>query len=295
LNIDSDNKRLVPPHLRTPQFPKCESGKSMSIITGTISNGLIALAADSLLTDPNTGSKSYVDKISVVDFSDDEVLVAQAGLSSITNRIIEIMREKSGSLKINHVKVVIDVAEESVREVKDRLDNEQKDYVARNGASLVLAFYCSKKPYLYTLDFSGSGVVNAAEKNFVSAGIGSPLANYLLSEFSSPHNVSWLVTSIFVVKKVKDNNAFCGGNTTIKLIYPDRGAQNLSQNFINFMEKNITSIDEKTKSVRNKQTLSALMSATKKVREIFIAPVKKHLKNSVKKANLTLDNPNHLG
>lgn len=67
----------------------------MTILAGIICKEFIVLGADSQLNDPQDGS------IENVDFLDNHVLVAEACVPSIPNRVVEIMREKASDKKIN--------------------------------------------------------------------------------------------------------------------------------------------------------------------------------------------------
>src|ERR1035438_10053582 len=126
----------------------------------------MVLASDSQITDLSTGEVSYVDKISVVEFWPNEhVLIAQGGLWPLTNRIVEMIREKAREkeYKITSPQTVTNLVEESIRTAKLPLDEDQQKYVNQHASGLLVAFYVGKKPYLYTVGCDGSGIVNAAE------------------------------------------------------------------------------------------------------------------------------------
>jgi 20S proteasome alpha/beta subunit len=276
MNFD-DKKRLVPYQFKPPQFAKCER-KSVTILTGIICQDAIVLASDSQMTDIVSGDVSYIDKIGVVNFVAGQALVAQAGLPSITNRVVETMREKAHGIKVTDWRIVTQIAEDSIRETKIPLDAEQKTYLRDNGSALMLAFYAAGKPHLYTIDISGSGTVNPAGQHYATAGMGVALANYLLSEFTEPRASSdiGIAASIYVIKKVKDNNRYCGGDTTVKVVrrisvpgwnFQITGrADTVAKHFVNIVERRLVKMDEKAKPARNKRIISILRQEAERMR-----------------------------
>jgi 20S proteasome alpha/beta subunit len=263
--MDFCDKNLVPKRFCHSQWPKPKIKKSMSILIGIMCPEAIVLATDSQITNPYNGNFSIVNKIGVIRFLMDEILVAQAGLWPLTNRVVQIMRKKAKGLKITSAEVVTQIAEDSIREAKSRLDKEQKDFVNQHPTGLMLAFYVVKKPHLYTINAYGSGFVNEEEKHYDTMGIGSDLADFLLKEYAMPKSEANLAiaTSIFAIKKVKDTNRFCGGDTTVKWIAPMFASnwethyvgktQNIDQKFVNLTEKRLVKSDDATKKSRNKR------------------------------------------
>ena len=226
----------------------------MSVLIGIICPEAIVLAADSQITDPHTGNFSYVDKISVVKFwPGDEVLVAQAGLWPLTNRVIQIMRKKAETIKITSEGIVAAILEDSIRDVKRPLDKEQKAYVDQHQTGFMLAFYVGKKPHIYTINFYGGGFVNVEDRHFATIGV-VELADFLLSEYAAPksHSDMAISSSVFTIKKVKDNNKFCGGDTIVKRIAPMPmyqldiqsigKSEKIPQAFVNLAEKRLVNI-----------------------------------------------------
>jgi predicted Zn finger-like uncharacterized protein len=277
----SDDKNLVPPRFRPPQW------QSMSVLIGIICPEAIVLAADSQITEVPTGTFSYVDKISIVDFwPGDEVLVAQAGLWPLTTRIVEKMREKAEGVRITKAGDVTKIVEDSIREAKSPLDEEQTKNVDENPPALMLAFYIGQKPYLYTVKVYGHGISTFSVNHYAVEGIGGFLADYLLKEYALPksHSDLAIATSIFAIKKVKEyQKAYCGGDTIIKRIEPisqfiDLDKQyigkchSVPQVFVNLAEKRLVDFDENTKKSRNKRVYAILK---KTGRELWVKHLKK--------------------
>lgn len=215
-------KKLVPPRIQIPIWRKSERKTPMSILIGIICPDGIVVASDSHITDILQGTYSSVDKISVVDFSDQQVLIAQAGAQSVTNRVVDKIREKASGIKIANENTVIKIVEDSIRETNEPLSEQQKDYVRQHGAELMVAFYIGKSPHLYVVSVLGDGILVPSEKPFATSGVGSYLASYLLDEHAEPKAGTSLAfaTLIFVLKKVKDTTKFCGGDTVVKWLCP---------------------------------------------------------------------------
>src|ERR1022692_1305878 len=127
-------KKLVPPRFQPPQFPKREGKKPMTVLVGIIWHEGIILAADTQFTDPYTGVAAFGDKINVVKFKlGDEILVAEAGLPAITNRLVEINKGKATGMVIQNVTSVTKLAEDAVKDLKNQSDKKQWEYGV-NGA-----------------------------------------------------------------------------------------------------------------------------------------------------------------
>jgi 20S proteasome alpha/beta subunit len=258
----------------------------MSVLIGIICPEAIVLSADSQITDLTTGEFSYVDKISTVKFfPNDHVLVAQGGLWQLTNRIVEIMREKARAVKITSAQSVTQIVEDSIRAAKFPLDEKQQEYVNQCPSGLLIAFYVGKSPHLYTVDCYGSGIVCAAERHYATMGAGSAvLASYLLNEYTLPksHSDFAIAASIFATAKVKEHQkALCGGDTIIKRleampmyqldIQSIGYSHQVPQELVNMTEMRLVNFDEKTKKTRNKNAFAILKKVSSQL-------WKKHLK-----------------
>lgn len=264
--------KLVHTRRQYSELVKPNAKPAMSILIGIICSEAIVMAADSHVTETRQGTFSSVNKISVVEFwPNDEVLVAQAGLWPLTNRIVEKMREKARGTRITNPSIVTKIAEDSIRESKSPLDGEQAQNVNENPPALMLAFYIHQKPHLYTVNVYGHGIASCPSVHYAAAGVGEYLANYLLREYAVPksHSDLAVATAIFVSKKIKDNTKYCGGDTNIKRLYPlnifidlDKqyigNSQQIPKDFVKLAEKRLVGFDEKTKQARNKRIYDIL-------------------------------------
>ena len=100
----------------------------MTIAIGLVSNPkgrppLIVFASDSQTT---YGAAKSLDaqKISVVNFKDAQVLVAQAGSADLADKAIEIMRKKAKEVKLECDDTVAQVSNHPIVRLKNQHDNE---------------------------------------------------------------------------------------------------------------------------------------------------------------------------
>lgn len=195
----------------------------MSIALSIVCPGAIIIAADSQITDPNTGSCETVEKIQAIEMRYNRILVAQAGLWPFTNRVLERFQAKTEAIHTHNPTEIAQILEATIRETKEPLDEEQQKFVSENGSAMIMAFYCEKKPYLYRVQtHQGCGLCSPANVRFIAAGCGAYLAEYLLSEYlgaEAPIDVA-VALAIYVIKKVKDSNKFCGGSTRVRILFP---------------------------------------------------------------------------
>jgi len=255
--------RLKPPKIVGPRHDR------MTILAGIICKEFIVLGADSRWTNSTDGSMVNADKISIVNFGDDQVMVGQAGLRPITTEIVETMRKKAIGISITEPRDVTKIVKDSIRETKTSLDPAAKLFGKTYGAALMIAFYAQNRPHFYTCHIFGTGIPEPAESQYATAGCADMLANYFLSEFSAPRAIDEIQLSalIYTIMKVKENNAFCGGPTTIKYLTTfftrlDSSrvakATTIDPGFIERFEKALKMRDEQNKPERNAQLIAVL-------------------------------------
>jgi 20S proteasome alpha/beta subunit len=252
----------------------------MTILTGIICPDAIVLAADSQMTEAGLGTIGFKDKISIVHFANDEqALIASAGAPSITDYIVELVQQKARGVKITNPRTVTDIIENAIGEYKAPLDDDQKEYGKEHGGELILAFYASGKPYLYTIAvYGGSGKAATAGCHYVAAGVGKWTADYLLREFAVPGAKAQAAigTSIYVIRKVKRHQAaYCGGDTIVKWLgivaARDKSQGNIGrtrtakQEAVNQTEASLDDLDLKTREEQNKQMMTIIQDVGRRV------------------------------
>jgi hypothetical protein len=203
--------------------------------------------------------------------------VAEGGVPSITNRIVAVTREKAKDVRILRWQDVTQVLEDSIQDVKSKLDEEQKQLGRDYPSSILFAFYANNHPYLFTWNnIFGFNLAVMAKRHFVTVGAGKSLADYFLSELVDVDTKDELrlMALIYTVLKIKDTNGLCGGLTRIKTLdlhfvgsdVPWRGVVRppYPPRLLNRIEKELRRMDAKTKGARNKQIMAALKQAIKK-------------------------------
>ncbi len=213
------------------------------------------------------------DKISIVNFNDDQVLVGQAGLRPITMEVVETLRKKARGKKITEPRAVTKIVKDAIRETKTSLDEAATGFGTTHGAALMIAFYAQNRPQLYICHLFNTGVPEPAPSHYATAGCADLLANYFLREFSEPgaEDELQLAALIYTIAKVKEYSVYCGGPTTIKYLTTfSTGldsprvakATALAPEFIERVEKKLASVDLNTKNARNREIYAALREAS---------------------------------
>jgi 20S proteasome alpha/beta subunit len=201
----------------------------VTIIVGIISETEIVLASDSQTT-YGTAKRSDVEKISVVEFSNATALVAESGAAQLSGKVVEILQEKAKGKELTDYRMVAELTQESLREVRNSLvklnegcnfseDKWERYFRDENPVELMVAHYFGDKPYIYTVDLF-TCTANKAKLHYEAIGCGSNLGGYLLSELSYPKMDSELATAIavHVVESVKKHDAYCGGATKVAIL-----------------------------------------------------------------------------
>lgn len=263
-----------PPHrpLPPPLWGKRERYR-VTILAGIICKRFIAVGADSRLTDVPDGSIENVDKISIVDFGKDQVLVAEGGVPAVTNCVVEIIRDKAAGKRISKWQDVAQVVEGAIRDFQAELNEFQMQHGKENPSVLLIAFYADNKPYLGTCNIFGFGTVEFAKRHYATAGVGKALADYLLSEFSEAgaEDELQLGTLTYTILKVKENNGLCAGPTRIKYLATFAHgpvsprvtkATAIAYRLIRRVEKKMQKVDHLVKPIRNRAIFAALREAS---------------------------------
>lgn len=201
----------------------------MTIIIGIIADGEIVLASDSQTT-RGTAKRSDINKISIVDFANGVALVAESGSAELSGKAVEILQEKAKGQKISDYRMIAELVEQSLREVKRAIvkQNEGFNYTAEKWekffreeypVDLMVAYYFDSKPHIYTVDIF-TGLASKAKTHYEAIGCGANLGGYLLSELSFENMNANLATAIavYIIESVKRHDAFCGGATKVAIL-----------------------------------------------------------------------------
>jgi 20S proteasome alpha/beta subunit len=176
--------------------------------------------------------RTDAEKISSVQFSTGEVLVANAGNAGNSARAIELLAQMAKDKPIDDYRAPADLARFAMTQLKQELRqqygncsaSEFQDLIWKEElqSELLLGYYYDNKPYLFKIDLA----VGRSDKEaswYAALGSGSNLGSYLLSEHTAPDMSSGLVISIasHVLETVCKHDAYCSLPAKVGLIVND--------------------------------------------------------------------------
>jgi len=193
----------------------------------------IVLASDSQTT---YGELKSLDtkKISIVEFADAKILVAQAGTADLAEKTIIIMQDKAKGVKLENHETVERIAQESIKEVRKHLVDVNKDcnftaddwkrfFYEQNYFKLLIAYFCEQTPCLFTIDIDWCMPI-PAKKPYIAIGCGKDMGEYLLREYQRSDRFFEYAPLIAcaVVEKTIDNVDGCGRPTWAGVVFPTK-------------------------------------------------------------------------
>ena len=198
----------------------------------------IVMASDSQFTRESTKSLDSR-KISVIEFLNAEVLVAQSRTADLSNKAIEIFSKKAKGRSIECADTPIKLAEESVREIRKHLievyqgcnfsDDGWRRYFKENNFDLMVGYYFERTPFLYHIDLDWC--LPTRKDSCLGIGVGRDMGEFLLREYmlSEPEfEYAWVV-AVSIVEKVSVNVNGCGGPTWAGIVYPLPGGNHRTE------------------------------------------------------------------
>ena len=208
----------------------------MSLIVGIVCESGIVLAAESqtTYTSPQGDAIQRLDtqKINVVEFGGEAVLIAETGETTYSGRAVEFFNELSKGKTISDYRDAAEIAQQAVRKtretVKENLgiksESEFKDHIFNHNLNfaLMIAHYHESKPYIFTIRFS-EGIANKRNDSFLTLGVRGDVAHYILSRCGlggkSPFHRA-LLSAIYTVEEIKKMDPSCGGKVKVAIIAP---------------------------------------------------------------------------
>lgn len=209
-----------------PRRPK------VTVAIGLLCQDCIIVASDSQTT-RGAVKNQHAQKISVIDFADSQILVAEAGVADLSEAAIAEIRAKAAGKPLNHPNEVTEIVKSSVQNVhkhfwelnhlSGRPQEEAKWFFADPdyNFSLIVAFYYDNRPYLYTINLSRCLPIETV-RHYEAIGIGRDLGEYLMDE-NIPTKVAFedaYPMLVYVVEKVIDNVDGCGRPTWVGFAVP---------------------------------------------------------------------------
>lgn len=300
LYTENDGRKTFPKPYRERKTP-------VTIIVGIICSDGIVLASDSQMTRDNS-KRCDAEKMSVVEFANLNVLVAQAGNATLSNRAVEILQGLAKNEDITDYRSAADAAQRAMQRLKEEMRIQQgncspeelREFILRNelNCKLMLAHYFSGKSCVYIVDLF-LGIANRINSHYAAIGCGANLGEYLLSELCEPGaNTRFAsVVATYVVELVKKHDAFCGGSTKLGVVseafkarvlgvpvFETDGIFLFPRHEVEQLERIATEIAIGTKEERSKKILIALDQRTQKL-------LKAMFEESMRAAQRTTDLP----
>jgi len=145
----------------------------------SILDDVIFMASDSQIT-TGTAKQADIQKIVEVKFADWPVMVAYAGMYSSAQRFLEIFAEKAAKTEFVHIRTPADVAEDSIRELRQLLakgyEGNPQQRALDFDCGFILGYFFNGMPAIYTLDLDSMLAVRTRTK-FASIGCAANCAS----------------------------------------------------------------------------------------------------------------------
>jgi 20S proteasome alpha/beta subunit len=272
---------------------------AIGLITSNQAGGIgtrptIFMASDSQTTRGATKSLD-AQKISLVQFPEYAVVVAQAGSAELADKTVSIIQEKAKSTSVDNEEVIISTIQNSIREVRNHLKALNKDcgfsaddwkrfWLEDNYFQLLIAFYYDRKPKLFTIDIDW-GLAIPSKSNYCAIGSGKTMAEFLIREHikADPDFSFAFPMAISVVEKTIDNVDGCGRPVWVGMAFPmaesaERQYQEVGR--INYEKSMASLVDRKlidlvAAELSQSESNIAAMHVTR-LREIYEKASKKH-------------------
>jgi hypothetical protein len=209
----------------------------VTIALGVICGGTnrppgIVLASDSQTTFPGAAKSLDTQKISIVNFLDAQVLVAEAGSADLAGSAIAEMQKIAKDVKLENKDTVQNVARQAVRQIRSQLVEMNKDcgfsgddwkrfFFEDHNFELLVAHFWVKTPSIFRIDLE-SAIPTRETKLYASIGCGRNIADFLLHEYqrADPVFENGLLIAGAVVEKTIDHADGCGRPTWVGMLHP---------------------------------------------------------------------------
>ena len=241
------------------------------------------MAADSQTT-KGIAKLPGTQKIREIKFANGKALIAESGSASLSNNVIEFFQNKAKEKQIEDELTVAKLAEESVREIRGQITSlhpeknapeDWQNYFLQdnNYFELMVAYYFNGKPCLYKLNPLWCIPVKATSY-FMTSGIASDLANYILTEHTEPA-MDGNFARVIAIKVVQDAIEYvegCGSPPRVATLHsnPKILVYDYPKEYVDEIVNIVASVDRQTKSTRNKKIHRALRLQTKAREKRFV-------------------------
>lgn len=240
----------------------------MTVIAGIICRDGIVVASDSQESDAEQMKRLGVRKIydtKVFGFNDVEIVVAGTGSSAYIARAAELIKQNGYAPHFIFPREVADIAEKSLGQMKQRY-GEDLD------VELLLAVWCKNTPQtdvegdrppaigLYNVyPPEEKEILGVAEpvSDYSALGSGGLFARYLLNRFHGENGPTQNLSinaavreAVYVVEEAKKVDLYCGGETHVAVIRPNKPVEIKSRDEI---KRIVSQLDGADKTIKQNQ------------------------------------------
>jgi 20S proteasome alpha/beta subunit len=207
----------------------------VTIVTAIIGRDGIIMAGDSRTTNEDGLPRDDTKKVFPVRLQAGlGFLLGQSGSDDLGTRAVELVYQLAKQTPIKDYRTCAEIAEKAVAQLKDEIrlqfhgtSEELQKHFERHDFEFLLAHYYKEDskdgkltaplPYIFTLRFSTGIARRHFDKNFVSIGCGSPIADFILDGFSVrdfdfSQNIA---TAVYALGQVKEFDPRCGGRIRV--------------------------------------------------------------------------------
>jgi hypothetical protein len=178
-------------------YPKPKQRPTVTIAIGLISKKVtlrdterIVLACESETTF-EVAKNQDAKKLNVIEFENGKALAVYSRSIKMGDAVIETMQRRAKDKRIENADTVVNVAKDSMREVRTYLQEINKNVLIDwhryfwddYPLELLVAYFFDGNPYLYALHID-TVIPSRVKGNFIGIGIGKDLAEFLLREYS---------------------------------------------------------------------------------------------------------------
>ena len=205
----------------------------MTLIVGIIAKDAIVMASDSRTSFDGQTIQDNAKKIRILKYKGGEALIGASGFTGLAYDAIDQIQERiygkempdARSLPVIIKGVIRDILTEQVKPFTNVATMSHHQLIERlkcdQGFSLMLGFFHSGTPFLYTFDFP-QFTIEPGQQHFSSVGLGNggDLGAYLLEEFTTFDMGLELASafSVYVVESVGCYNKSVGGPTRVAVL-----------------------------------------------------------------------------
>jgi hypothetical protein len=189
------------------------------------------LASDSQTSFGDDSKRLDAQKIRVVEFGKDKILVAQSGSVETSSRIIDVMADLAKSEQLESQETVIKITQLAIQKVREEQRTQHFNCTAEEfreivwnlglDCSLMVAHFHAYRPFIHTFSFV-RGTTCTSKSFYESTGCGSALASYLLGELATPEMDTNFgkALAVYVVDKTIKNVDHCDRPIRLAIVFP---------------------------------------------------------------------------